>query len=450
MGADRQQVFVEAIQDEPGLAIWVVCRSGLFGSGCTVDTLSCWLADHADECLAGCTDGRGDAGDLKAWGELAAESVTVARAACAERLEPGRPVQNNAASPMCEDPAYLLGLLHNVAAWLTKASTGSSTADAECYPAELAPVVRELESSQEACSAAMRVRDAQLKLEGRARKPPGRREILRRWEHPEHSDLAAALPAIASLRCDLWALQSKFGEELERAKLRSLREFAYGASHEINNPLANIATRAQTLLHDELDPERRRKLATICTQAFRAHEMISDMMLFAKPPELSIQPIDVAELLQTIVSELKPLADEQGTALKMKLAGSIGVLEGDRTQLAVAVKSLVQNALEAIATGGQIEIMANEERVSDSRWVEFTVADSGPGIPAVARPHLFDPFYSGREAGRGLGFGLSKCWRIAELHGGSVAVTSAPEHGAQFTIRLPAEQPTCPQIRSAG
>ena len=76
-------------------------------------------------------------------------------------------------------------------------------------------------------------------------------------------------------------------DELEQAKLDALKELAYGASHEINNPLANISARAQTLLRDEPDPERRRALEAIQQQALRAHEMISDLMLFARPPRLA-------------------------------------------------------------------------------------------------------------------------------------------------------------------
>ncbi|PQO47752.1 histidine kinase dimerization/phospho-acceptor domain-containing protein, partial [Blastopirellula marina] len=67
-------------------------------------------------------------------------------------------------------------------------------------------------------------------------------------------------------------------------KLASLKRLAYGASHEINNPLANIASRAQALLVDENDPDRRHELATIYAQAMRGHEMIADLMLFARPP----------------------------------------------------------------------------------------------------------------------------------------------------------------------
>ena len=72
-----------------------------------------------------------------------------------------------------------------------------------------------------------------------------------------------------------------------------------------------------------------------------------------------------------------------------------------------------------------------------ARWAVIEVSDTGPGISPEAARCLFDPFYSGREAGRGLGFGLSKCWRTVTRHGGAIALSSQPGRGATFTIRLP-------------
>src|SRR6476620_3118811 len=105
--------------------------------------------------------------------------------------------------------------------------------------------------------------------------------------------------------------ESDFAAAVECAKLQALYHFAYGLSHEINNPLANIATRAQTLLVDEQDADRRRKLATIVQQAFRAHEMIADLMLFARPPALRPEAVDLAKLADTVVAEMQEQAREQ-------------------------------------------------------------------------------------------------------------------------------------------
>jgi signal transduction histidine kinase len=82
--------------------------------------------------------------------------------------------------------------------------------------------------------------------------------------------------------------------------------------------------------------------------------------------------------------------------------------------------------------------------VTHETSADLLVTDTGPGIPEEIRTHLFDPFYSGREAGRGLGFGLSKCWRIVELHGGTIEVSGGDGKLTCFAIRLPrpCEQPT--------
>jgi len=231
--------------------------------------------------------------------------------------------------------------------------------------------------------------------------------------------------------------------------LQALYNFAYGLSHEINNPLANIATRAQTLLADEPDPDRRRKLATIVQQAFRAHEMIADLMLFARPPALKPEAVDLAKLTDTIVAELAEQAREQGTHLVRAGEASPLMATADPTQIAVALKALIQNSLEALKAGGSVAVGVERVqatrgypgfRVQEEAAIEtrVSVTDTGPGIPPEIRPHIFDPYYSGREAGRGLGLGLSKAWRIAELHGGRIEVESEAGRGAKFTIVLPA------------
>jgi signal transduction histidine kinase len=224
-----------------------------------------------------------------------------------------------------------------------------------------------------------------------------------------------------------------FAAAVAAAKREALYQFAYGLSHEINNPLANIASRAQTLLIDERDPERRRKLATINQQAFRAHEMIADLMLYARPPEPVLAAADLVQIAGQIAAEMQPLAVEQGTTLVLEAAADQFVIQADATQMGVALKALVQNALEALRVGGRVQIGVRAEPT----FVVVSVADSGPGIPAEHLPHLFDPFFSGREAGRGLGLGLCKAWRIAELHRGSIQVDLPPTGGAIFSLRLP-------------
>jgi signal transduction histidine kinase len=258
-------------------------------------------------------------------------------------------------------------------------------------------------------------------------------ELLSTGEEATPGPWGKALRALVERLSRLEQLERDFDRVLLSEKLDSMRELAYGASHEINNPLANISSRAQTLLRDETDPERRRKLATINSQAFRAHEMIADMMLFAKPPDLVRENVNLPELIAQVLEELSDQADEQGTALIVTGTGSDCWLSADATHLSVALRALCRNSLEAIGAGGQVTISL----VANDDVVELSVIDTGPGISQEVRRHLFDPFYSGREAGRGLGFGLSKCWRIVELHGGTIEVGSDDGEQTRFTIRLP-------------
>jgi signal transduction histidine kinase len=243
------------------------------------------------------------------------------------------------------------------------------------------------------------------------------------------------LPSVVARLCAHQATVERLESTLENRKLSALRELAYGASHEINNPLANISTRAQALLRDEREPDRRRKLATIHTQAMRAHEMISDLMFFAKPPALRPARLELSHLLASVAAEASPDADRQGTVLEQQTGSAELSLVADSDHLKSCLRSLVSNALEALGEGGRIVLAC---RPADDSAVEISVADNGPGLSDAARQHAFDPFYSGREAGRGLGFGLAKCWRVVGMHGGNVSIMSSAERGTIVTLRLPA------------
>lgn len=239
-------------------------------------------------------------------------------------------------------------------------------------------------------------------------------------------DLAAQL---ARLR----ELETEFDAAVERAKVAAIYNLAYGLSHEFNNPLANISSRAQALLIDEKDPERRRKLAAINAQAFRAHEMIADLMLFAKPPALDKQSLDLPALLAQAVRELQSMVAEQGTELICEPAPALPTFSADRAALLEAAKAVIKNSLEALGEGGTITISIEAAEAS----LAILIADNGPGIPPEVRPYLFDPYFSGREAGRGLGLGLCKCWRIVDQHGGRIEVESEPGEGTVLRLIFP-------------
>jgi signal transduction histidine kinase len=225
-----------------------------------------------------------------------------------------------------------------------------------------------------------------------------------------------------------------FAAAVERAKLRALYEFAYGAGHEINNPLANISARAQALLKDEKLDDRRQKLAAIVTQAQRAHEMIADLMLFAKPPKLQPSEIELVAWLRKITADQQAAALAAGISWQLNLPDEACPLMADSTALANAVRAVITNAIEAQGQGGALVVSLQNKEPTEYR---LSIRDTGPGMDAATRERIFDPFYSGREAGRGLGFGLCKAWRIMDLHGGRIDVESTLTQGSTFTLHLP-------------
>lgn len=424
-----RETFRQAVAADPALALWLACRfpRGRVPSG--AGDLAEWFVQAGVSRLVwdpDCDDARPPASwNPRDWSELAARSRYVAR----------RSAEFNVHSPRAQ-MAELIGLLHagpellGLCGQAVQLSAGGAPG---CLPDWLAEAIGQVRQSDSSDAVYQGVRQAVVEYE---RAPPADR-----GGDPASSTLglAALLPRMSRTLVRLASLENDFAAALESAKLDAMRELAYGASHEINNPLANISTRAQTLLVGETDPERRRKLATINSQAFRAHEMISDIMLFAKPPRIDPSPVDLAELTDEILSELADDAAEQGTEIRCELQPDRISVLADRNHLAVALKALVRNSLEALGMGGQIELTARliTAKSSGDSQVEIVVRDTGPGVSAAGRNSIFNPFYSGREAGRGLGLGLSKCWRIITLHGGTISLDEACTDGARFVICLP-------------
>ena len=441
-GASSREVLIGTIHGDPFFAFWCACRAGeYFHQLPTSGEIAEWFLSAGFVHLGARSNDA--AVDELLLNDLLTRAVTVALLAS----------RNSPDESATSQTPYLLGLLIESTmlfrAMPSNDQTGSLVVR-ELIPKWLANSLEAVESRENPPDELpeANVREAHLAVEAGVNnlEPETFRiisESCREASERFQTQIPAArgtLPALCKKLQRLHKLEFDFQATLEQEKLASLKQLAYGASHEINNPLANISTRAQTLLRGEEDPERRRQLSTINSQAFRAHEMISDMMLFAHPPKLQLVETNVRVLVEQVIEESIDDARQQSTQLTLAADSASPIWEIDSTQIAVALKALVRNSIESLGSGGQVTVTLQldvGDKTSKEALLEICVTDDGPGISNAVRKHLFDPFFSGREAGRGLGFGLAKCWRIVELHGGEILVEDRPLHGTSITVRLP-------------
>ena len=406
----------EAVALDPSLALWTACRADQHShlALTTVTEAGEWLTAHL----------------LEEFNEV--EDSTESAVMISENQQQWTELVAWGMAATSEDSAdhYFFRLIMNADEWLSSCGTVVSwqqmIAGNSCLPKWLAERLYQLRSefSGAASSAAMTHAET----------------VGRQWA-TEIPGVGRCFAGLVRKLSRLHELEGNFAKAVEREKLNSLKQFAYGAGHEINNPLANISTRAQTLLRDEQDLERRRKLATINSQAFRAHEMIADLMLFANPPRVVRQRVELVRLVLELVEEFSMGTNVRDTKLTFDASVSDLYLLVDPNQISVALRALCTNAMEAVGYGGSVDLSIGEGTTGVSPVAEIIIRDTGPGISPEVRQHIFDPFYCGREAGRGIGFGLSKCWRIVTEHGGTITVDSRPGHSTTFTVTLPVKNP---------
>jgi len=423
-------ILKDLLQADPPLAIWAVwmaySREGTPPR--TTAALADWLAGHRYELLQ--WPRPGDCSPIARppspphWAEMAEDFArrverNIALSLIGARL--GAEIDAETA-----EGARLAGLCDDATGWLAAANQQDGT-ELEPLLAHLPGLLRG--TSSESCESSESCAD-ELLARG-AEEPAGpidlaecrlqAQQTARRWG-AQRGVPADWLAALAASFGRLHQLETRFDECVEQEKLEAMAEFAAGAGHEINNPLTVIAGRARLFLREETDPERR-----------RVSEMIADMRLFARPPRPEPQSFDLQELLARVVEEYAEQAAHQAIRLSRAGLSDPLLIEADPVQIHVALGALCRNALEAIGAEGQVELWLGAEGGS----VQIRVSDDGPGMSAEERHHVFDPFYSARQAGRGLGLGLSKAWRIVQNHGGRIDVESRPGRGARFTITLP-------------
>ena len=231
---------------------------------------------------------------------------------------------------------------------------------------------------------------------------------------------------------------------LDAAKLDALAEFAAGAGHELNNPLAVILGRAQLLLARRPDPEAARSLRAIAAQAQRAHRILRDLMAVARPPAPRPRPCLPDEVVRACLRDLRDEAEARGVRLVGETRDPGPRAWVDPDPLRHLADVLVRNAIEATPPGGTVRFTA----AGDARGLLWSVQDDGRGLDPAEAAHLFDPFFCGRQAGRGLGLGLPRASRFVARSGGELRwdPAPAPARGTIFHLHLPLDPPPAPEV----
>jgi PAS domain S-box-containing protein len=223
-------------------------------------------------------------------------------------------------------------------------------------------------------------------------------------------------------------------------RMASLGATLAGVAHELNNPLAAILGFAQLLLKRETSPETRRALETIDHEAARAGKIVRDLLTLTRKREGERRVrVNLNDVVAYIMGTRRYGLETHGIACRTTLDPHLPLILGDRTQLEQVVLNLLNNAEQAIRSagdgGGCVHIRTRRER---SRVV-LDVEDDGPGIPAAERERIWDPFWTTKSVGLGIGLGLTVVREIVANHGGEISAedAGADGRGARFVLRFP-------------
>ncbi len=217
------------------------------------------------------------------------------------------------------------------------------------------------------------------------------------------------------------------------ASLAAVGELSSSVAHEIRNPLSTILLNLEafaTKLAD--DPVHAELCALAMDQARRMDRMISDLLNYAKPLDVQLEDIRWEELSAGAVRAVEAPAREKAVTVERNDRLGNEPFRGDPELLERLLVNLLLNAVLFTRNGGKVRL----DGARENGWVVFTVEDEGPGIVPAAMGRLFQPFFTTRDQGTGLG--LANVRRIAEYHGGDVTAENLPRSGARFSVRIPA------------
>jgi len=226
-------------------------------------------------------------------------------------------------------------------------------------------------------------------------------------------------------------------EMTRRERLAALGDVAAAFAHEVRNPLNAVSMGLQRL-RTEFTPEPADEYARFVDlmqgEVRRLNAIVEQFIALARPLPLALGRVDPAELLHELGALMDAEARQAGVTLRLVAPASLPAVRADRDHVKQVLLNLVVNALQAMGKGGTLTLDARAERDQ----VTIGVGDTGPGIPPEVLPRVFDPYFTTKPGGLGLGLTIAR--RIAEAHGGALTVESLPGRGTRFLLGLPIDR----------
>jgi signal transduction histidine kinase len=233
----------------------------------------------------------------------------------------------------------------------------------------------------------------------------------------------------------LFTLQRELSQH---ERLATLGQLAGNMAHELGTPLNAMSGHVELMLSEEeaLNPDVAKRLKLIGGQIDRLSTIIQQTLHQLRAPAPRFASVDLNALVSGIATLVQPTVGNRQIALRSSLAPSLPPVAGDPEQLEQVLMNLVNNAVDAMPSGGSLDLIT---ALSEGHVV-LQVRDTGAGIPPEDIGRVFEPFYSTKKAGRGTGLGLAICRSIVKSHNGTIEVSSEPGKGAWFTVKLPAAE----------
>jgi signal transduction histidine kinase len=233
---------------------------------------------------------------------------------------------------------------------------------------------------------------------------------------------------------DLTAVQQLEEQLRLKQSLATVGELTAGIAHEFRNGLATILGYSKLLDLDTLPPNVRPCVEGIRAEAQSLGEIVTNFLNFARPAQLALADIDLQTLCERVAEEAR--GDARPLGGEVSVSGEFGQIQGDEVLLRQAFSNLLRNAIEACADRSippRVTMTSTVDRQKGSCTV--TVDDNGPGVPPAAREKIFQPFFTSKRQGTGLGLALVQ--KIVVSHNGRVLVGTSPLGGARLQVVLP-------------